>query len=149
MIGSFAAEISPAWLQTLGRFHVAIVHFPIALLLVAGMVELWRALRRSDHKQPSPTAIACLIIGGLTAVISSALGWIHKGHTSHGAEGNALALHQWLGIAAAAFALTALIAVMWVGREPKAWEKLETLWYRRRVRMYRVVTVACAVLVAA
>ena len=49
MMGSFAADISPAWLQTLGRFHVAIVHFPIALLLVAGMVEAWRALRRKKQ----------------------------------------------------------------------------------------------------
>ena len=85
MIGSFAAAISPAWLQTLGRFHVAIVHFPIALLLLAGMVEMWRALRRNT--QPSPTAVACLVIGGVTAVLSSVLGWIHKGNTSLGSEG--------------------------------------------------------------
>ena len=148
MIGPFAADISsPAWLQTLGRFHVAVVHFPIALLLVAGGVELWRALRRK--RQPSPTAVACLVIGGVTAILSSVLGWVHKGHTSHGAEGNALALHQWLGVAAAALALVALGAFAWCGREPKAWEKLEQQWYGRRLRLYRVVTIACAILVAA
>src|SRR5215211_7520785 len=103
MIGSLAAEISPGYLQTLGRLHVAVVHFPIALLLVAGLVELWRSMRKS--RQPSATAVACLVIGGVTAIASSALGWIHKGFTSLGSEGNALAIHQWIGIGAAATAI--------------------------------------------
>src|SRR5688500_11717776 len=145
MIGSFAAEFSPAWLQTLGRFHVAIVHFPIALLLVAGMVEFWRALRR--NRQPSPTAVACLVIGGVTAVISAALGWVHKDFTSQ--RGLALTLHLWLGFAAAATALIALIAFARCGREPREWEKVERQWYGRRIRVYRVITIACAILVAA
>src|SRR5688572_4188479 len=140
-----AAGVTPAWMQTLGRFHVAVVHFPIALLLVAGVVELWRSLRR--NRQPSPTAVACLVIGGVTAVISSALGWIHKDFTSQ--RGTALTLHLWLGIAAAATALVALAAFAAIGSEPKPWEKVEQTWYGRRVRMYRFVTLACAVLVAA
>src|SRR3954447_14149319 len=95
-----AAVISPAMLQTLGRFHVVIVHFPIALLLLAGAAELWRSMRRKN--EPSPMAIACLITGALAAAASSALGWIHKGFTGFAGEsGRTLALHQWIGIASA------------------------------------------------
>src|SRR4051812_13622936 len=92
-----AAAASP-WLETLGRFHVTVVHFPIALLLIAGLIEGWRAWR--GYKEPSRTAIGCLLLGGLAAVLSSVLGWIHKGFTSFAAEGSStLALHQWIGIA--------------------------------------------------
>src|SRR4051812_21795748 len=81
-------------LQALGRFHVAIVHFPIALLLLAGAEEAWRWVRRKQ--EPSKTALVCIVIGGLTAVASSALGWIHKDHSDF--SGTTLALHQWIGI---------------------------------------------------
>src|SRR5215212_4350810 len=103
-----SAGSSSAWLQTLGRFHVAIVHFPIALLLVAGTLELWRSLRRS--KTASPTAIACLCIGAATAILSAWMGWVHKGFSSVGGEhSTALFVHQWLGISGAIVAIGALL----------------------------------------
>jgi mono/diheme cytochrome c family protein len=136
LLSSTLLAVSPALLQTLGRMHVIIVHFPIALLLVAGAAELWRSLRKS--KQPSPTAIACLVIGGLTAVASAALGWIHKGFTGFAAEGGrTLALHQWIGIAAAAASVIALIALAISGKGKRS------LW------PYRTATILCAILVAA
>src|SRR5439155_23959187 len=91
---------SSAWLQTLGRFHVAIVHFPIALLLVAGAIELWRSIRRSNA--PSPTAVACLVTGALTAILSAWMGWIPKGSSGvGGGQGRKLLVHQWPGTAGA------------------------------------------------
>src|SRR5215216_5224373 len=93
VVFTVAASQSP-WFQALGRFHVAVVHFPIALLLVAGLIELWRAAWGAD--KPSPTAIGCLIVGTFAAALSSVLGWIHKGFTGFGSEsGTTLALHQW------------------------------------------------------
>src|SRR3954465_6787626 len=90
-----SAGSSSAWLQTWGRFHVAIVHFPIALLLLAGVIELWRSARRS--KSPSPTAIACLCIGAVTAILSAWAGWVHKGFGSFdGDHAKDLFIHQWL-----------------------------------------------------
>src|SRR4051794_23062221 len=124
---------SSAWLQTLGRFHVAIVHFPIALLLVAGMAELWRSFRRS--RAPSPTAIVCLVVGAATAILSAWMGWIHKGFGSFaGEQGRDLFIHQWLGIAAAIFAVGALITLASSRKQPAR------LW------IYRSTTILCAIL---
>src|SRR5437667_5746212 len=121
--------LSPAWWQTLGRMHVIIVHFPIALLLLAGGVEAWRSIRKA--RQPSPTAIACLVLGCITAIVSSTLGWIHKGFTSFASEGGrTLALHQWTGIAAAIASILALLALLFT-RKGTPWP-------------YRAATITCA-----
>src|SRR5687768_7702869 len=125
---------SQPWLQALGRFHVAIVHFPIALLLLAGGIEAGRAIKRKETA--SPTALACLIIGGVAAVASSVVGWIHKGYTGHAAESGAnLQLHQWIGIASAVSAIVALALLGLRNRQ-------------RAVMSYRFATIACGVLVA-
>ncbi|HYO09544.1 MAG TPA: PSD1 and planctomycete cytochrome C domain-containing protein [Tepidisphaeraceae bacterium] len=132
-----AAAASSAWLQGLGRFHVAVVHFPIALLLVAGAVETWRALRRSQ--QPSAATIGCLIVGGFFAALSSALGWIHKGFTGFGAESGAtLWAHQWLGVGSAAAAGAALASLAVCRRRPRA-----------GLHAFRAGAIASAVLVGA
>src|SRR4051812_25899095 len=91
-------------LETLGRLHVATVHLPIALLLVAGLIELWRTIRRS--KGPSPTAITCLILGACSAVLASVFGWIHAGYATYaGREAQAMEWHRWLGVATSAVAV--------------------------------------------
>jgi uncharacterized membrane protein len=112
--------------------HVIIVHFPIALLLLAGMAEAWRSIRR--NKQVSPTAVACLAIGGASAVLSSILGWIHKGFFAP-EGGREVALHQWIGIASAVVAVVALLLLI-----PARKGKLLP---------YRLATITCAFLVAA
>src|SRR4051794_41751657 len=106
MSSILAAVLSQPVLQTLGRFHVVIVHFPIALLLVAGLLELWRAFKREE--KPSPTALMCLVVGGVAAVVSSGLGWIHKSY--FGSDGG-VSIHQWLGIATAASAIAAVVTL--------------------------------------
>lgn len=123
---SVPAEV---WLQVFGRLHVVFVHFPIALLLVAALVEGWRLLRR--HTTASSAAVLCLALGAASALLASAMGWFHK-------EGypvsRTLTLHQWLGIATV---IAALIPLMLVGfqRFPKVFHA------------YRVALFICAVLV--
>src|SRR2546429_9486705 len=86
---------SPAWLQTLGRFHVVIVHFPIVLLLVAGAGELWRSGRRKSG--PSPAAGGRLIAGPAAAGVSTTPGWGPK--RVNGVTAATLALDPWARIA--------------------------------------------------
>jgi uncharacterized membrane protein len=96
------------WVQTFGRLHVVIVHFPIALLLVAGVMELWRLVRR--RAEPSPAARMCLGLGAIAAVIAVAAGLVLK--TSEGSH-EGLIVHQWFGISTAVVAVLLAIVYRW------------------------------------
>ena len=128
---TLATTDAAAWLQALGRFHVAIVHFPIALLILAACVELVRLARRKSG--PSPVSIVCLIVGLISAIAAAAAGWFHKEYVSFGGQQAAvLDWHQWMGIAATALAAAAAIALVFRGT---------------RGAVYRGAVVTCAVLV--
>src|SRR2546428_6270130 len=102
LAGNFsAAGASSPWLPTLGRLHVVVVHFPITLLLLAGVIELWRSVRRAQ--QPSRLAVICLALGGGFAILAAWMGWLHKKYSGAGGGGLAatLTVHEWLGFAAA------------------------------------------------
>lgn len=117
------------WLQVLGRLHVVFVHFPIALLLVAALVEAWRIARRSPGA--SPTATVCLALGAASAILASLMGWYHKQVFP---PSGTLTAHQWLGITTAAIAIIPLMLVAFQ-RRPKA------------LTAYRVAVMLCAILV--
>ena len=89
----------------LGRWHTLVVHFPIALLLVALLLEVWAMIRR---KEVVASATRVLIaFGALGAVAAAGLGWLAMGfditqddfiHRSHRIVGTAiplLALTTW------------------------------------------------------
>jgi hypothetical protein len=88
-------------LRWLGKFHVLVVHFPIALLLAAALAELGVACRLG----PSLGAAArfCVLLGAAGAVAAVALGWLH----SPGGAGasSVLGLHRWFGTAAGVWAV--------------------------------------------
>lgn len=101
---------APTWLpQLAGRGHVVLVHFPVALLIVAALCEFWGAMRR--HIDASRAGLTCLVMGALAAGVSAATGWINadlEGSRTTMAE--TLSLHRWVGVAAAGAALvTALV----------------------------------------
>src|SRR5882672_3561903 len=84
---------SHALLQWLGRTHVIVVHFPIALLLVAGLAEAWRALRGAQ--EPSKFALACVGAGTLAAVWAVGAGLTHGSFSDfRGDAADTLARHQ-------------------------------------------------------
>src|SRR5882672_1794789 len=102
-------------LETLGRLHILVVHFPIALLLVGGALELWN--RRNFAPQRAALARLCIALGAASALVAAVLGWIHADHARLGSSvADTLALHRWSGIATA---LVALAAVM-LGRGERA-----------------------------
>jgi uncharacterized membrane protein len=106
MLDPLAAS-ADAWFQTLGRMHPAVVHFPIALLVVAGGTEFWRVLSR---KRPaSPTAVICLTIGTLASIVAVVLGLVDARYTNM----DDVSIHQWLGIATAALATIVLVLSFW------------------------------------
>lgn len=135
------AAVAPAppfrrlW-RLVGKLHVLIVHFPIALLAAAALAESWRIWAR--RVGPSPVVRFCVLLGAAGAVAAAAAGWIHASSGGFGAEaGGALALHRWLGTAAAAGALATAAACEW------------DVFRGRRTVLFRGVLFASAALVGA
>jgi uncharacterized membrane protein len=88
-----------------GVFHPAVAHFPIALLMVAALVESYSVLRR--QRKPQPTTLICLYLGGAAAVGARVLGWARADVLrEHSQLAN---LHRWLGIAVAVLAVGAIV----------------------------------------
>lgn len=99
-------------LLLLGRTHVLLIHFPIALTTVAAAAEAWSLIRRL----PPPLAIArfCLWFAAIAALASAGLGWLHALDGFASPFSNPLSitsLHRWLGTGAGLLApLAALLA---------------------------------------
>ncbi len=90
-----------------GRFHLLLLHFPIALLLAAALAEGWSAWKR--RREPLPAVRFCLVLGAAAAIPTAALGYLYAlgGHGA-GSPG-LLELHRWLGTAAAGWAVVAAV----------------------------------------
>jgi uncharacterized membrane protein len=94
------------WLL-LGRLHPMVVHFPIALLTVAALVEVLHVVRR--RPVPSEAGTYCLAFGVVGALAAVCLGTLNAGHqTVTGEAARALERHQvmgWISMIAATAAL--------------------------------------------
>jgi uncharacterized membrane protein len=105
------------WLALFGRMHVVVIHFPIALLLMAALGEIWGLVRG----RPAGWTAATLICGAMGAAVSMSLGWmlvIFDGYD----RSAILTLHQYLGTATAIFAVgTALVYCKFAREKPRWW----------------------------
>jgi uncharacterized membrane protein len=87
----------------LGNLHPGVVHFPIALLATAALLEFVQMVRRREG--PAPGSLPMVFLAALTAAPACLFGWLLS--EVGGIEGDTLDLHKWLGIASAAVALAA------------------------------------------
>jgi uncharacterized membrane protein/mono/diheme cytochrome c family protein len=110
-------SMSPSWLlaqggpdlgRAFGRFHPIVVHFPIALAVVAVAAEWWRAVSRRQGM--SALTQPLLWIAALSAVAATVTGLVEA--SSRSGSDDTLELHRWLGIAASA----ALLGLAWWGQ---------------------------------
>lgn len=130
------ATMSARVLRALGKLHVLVVHFPIALLAAGAIAEAWWIWRR--HAGISPVVRFCVIFGALGAVAAGTLGWIHASFGGFGTDSSeALMLHRCLGTAAAAAAIVTALAGEW------------DVFRNRRSLFFRSVLFASALLVGA
>ena len=91
----------------LGRLHPMVVHFPIALLTVAAIVELLHVVRRKPV--PSEAGTYCLAFGVVGALASVCLGTLNAGQqTLTGEAALALERHQLMGWISTIAAMAAL-----------------------------------------
>jgi uncharacterized membrane protein/mono/diheme cytochrome c family protein len=104
-------EMAPGdrMLRWLGRFHLLLLHFPIALVLAAGVAEAWSVWRRNPI--PSESVRFCLCLGALDAVFTAGLGWLHAAAGNGLDSPQLLAAHRLLGTTAAVWlVITAVFA---------------------------------------
>jgi uncharacterized membrane protein len=89
----------------LGRFHVLVIHFPIALLIAGAGAEVWGVLGR---RVPMEVVRFCVAIGAAGAVVAAGLGWLHA-MDEWGLAWSARWTHRWLGTAAGVVAAGVLV----------------------------------------
>jgi uncharacterized membrane protein/mono/diheme cytochrome c family protein len=111
------------FLRWLGKFHVMVVHFPIALLLAAAAGEVWSLWRRNG--QPAPAVRFCVLLGAISAVVSAVLGWLHAA-SGYGLDSPViLAWHRNFGTATAiASVILAVLSEIESRRGMRSW------WFR-------------------
>jgi uncharacterized membrane protein len=116
-----------------GRLHPLLVHFPIALILIAAIAELIFLATRFPRWQT--VAVANLRAGAAFAVASAGAGWLLA--SSRIVEASpSLEWHRWLGLMAAVAAIAA--ALMTVRIDPM----------ERRQWPYRIALFSAAAIVA-
>lgn len=104
------------WTEYIGRWHVALVHFPIGLLITAALVELVATIR--GLRAPTVTAVVMVCCGALAAVLASGLGWIRADDVKHPGAEDIVELHRWAGVIASGLAV-ATAGVGWAALRGK------------------------------
>lgn len=85
-----------------GKFHVVVLHFPIAFLLGAAVVQ-WFVVARHRGQ---PVVGVLLWAGTIGAVLAAALGWMYAYDSVYfGEDVELLSWHRWLGTSTAGVAL--------------------------------------------
>ena len=98
---------TPALLELFGRLHVALVHFPIALLVVGAALSVWP--RREGTEQ---AARWCLSLGLLGAMAAATSGWVlAESEAFDGPQGETLRWHRALSLLGTGLALLAWLSL--------------------------------------
>lgn len=106
-----AAELSTGSFSSLrlgGRLHVVLIHFPVALLLLAAPLEI--AARYSGDSFWRRAGLECLGLGAAAALVAAGTGWANAHfETQGGALAEIVFWHRWCGVGVVALSLVALL----------------------------------------
>lgn len=83
--------------QFIGRFHIVLLHLPIGLLLLVGVLELLSLNPKWHHATSSTRFI--LSVAAPVAVLAAVCGWLLA--VGGGYDERMLFLHRWTGVAVA------------------------------------------------
>jgi uncharacterized membrane protein len=99
-----------------GRVHPLLVHFPIALVLIAAVAEL--VFLTTQFPEWHMVAVANIRAGAAFAIASAGAGWIlASSRIVEASQG--LEWHRYLGLMAAFAAVTAALATGEIDRPPR------------------------------
>lgn len=117
-----------------GKLHPVLVHFPIALLCIAGLVEVVRFFLKGkknfsdNEKLLAIISVSCVTFGAVGAVLACVAGWINaQSQEFFGSLEQVLFLHRWGGIGVASVALICSYVGFRSLRSPK---RAELITYR-------------------
>lgn len=111
-VGDFFAALP----RFIGRTHPMVVHFPIALLTVAAIVEVVRVAQRRTLL--SPTVLICLLFATFGSALSVTAGWLNASNEPHSGVEDLMETHRWVGIAAGVLSLLGLALYWCAMRKP-------------------------------
>jgi uncharacterized membrane protein len=94
------------FMSFIGKFHPLLVHFPIALVLVAAVAEL--VVIATSRTAWRTVAVANIRAGAAIGVVTAITGWLFAG-TPFVDVGPSLEWHRWLGLAAEVGAIGAAL----------------------------------------
>lgn len=98
-VAETAAPEMPTWkraIRWIGRFHPVSTHFPVALMYVAVLAEVFAWWTKRESWQQ--TVRFLVVLGALGALTAATLGWINASFTSYvGSSVAILKWHRWLG----------------------------------------------------
>ncbi|MDQ5980218.1 MAG: hypothetical protein QG602_3193, partial [Verrucomicrobiota bacterium] len=109
-----------------GRLHPLVLHFPIALLLLAAALELVRL--KWDRPGLGRTVTLLMVVGAAGALMATATGWVFavESHPRPSLRWM-LQWHRWLGVATAVLASIAAWLAYRLSEAPNP----GTRWLRR------------------
>ena len=124
-------------LKFYSKFHPLLIHFPIALILVALLAEFLTVLFGEESGYNSVSRF-CIVLGAIGAVFAASSGWLAGGFANYPGELSVVLFrHRWLGVGTAI--LTVITAILGLRNshsiEPK------------RRKLYRVFLVLNAIAV--
>jgi len=98
--------LSDFWpFQLFGRLHPMMVHFPIALILVAAVMELF-TLNNFRHSFRSGIRVL-VILGAISAIASAGMGWLLAENEE--ISGSMLDFHRIIGLSSAGLSVLLLV----------------------------------------
>jgi len=110
-----------------GRLHPLLLHFPIALVVVAALAELVAML--THHRESHVVAVANIRAAAAFAVATAFTGWL-LASSSVVDDMRSLQWHRWMGTTAAVATLAAALATAGIDRHSSTarWRYRLALW---------------------
>lgn len=107
--------VLPAWMQVIGRMHPLLLHFPLVLVILYALLDVF--MRDEHHRK---LASMLLLAAAFTSVLSAIMGVFLSKEEGYGAT--ALSWHKWSGVAISVFSL------LWY-------------WFQHKLQARRITTI--------